>query len=115
MNADYQLFIRPNRRSSHAGFPTKLAESMAVGTPVITNKTGDIALYLRDGENGYVVGGAEALDVEKALLRVMAQGAEEAAMMRSAARKTAEDDFDYRVYRRQINWLLKDGYASETE
>lgn len=115
MNADYQLFIRPNRRSSHAGFPTKLAESMAVGTPVIANKTGDIALYLCDGENGFIVAGTKTADVEKALLRVIEQKAEDAAMMRRAARKTAEACFDYRAYRPQIKWLFQEEHEYQTE
>lgn len=53
--ADFSIFVRPDRRSSHAGFPTKLAESLAAGTPVITNNTGDIGLYLKDGENGFLL------------------------------------------------------------
>ena len=62
-NADYQMFIRPLRRSSNAGFPTKLAESMAVGTPVITNLTGDIGLYLEDGANGFLANGVSSSSI----------------------------------------------------
>ena len=36
-----------------AGFPTKFVESMTAGTPIITNKTSDIELYLKEGETGF--------------------------------------------------------------
>jgi glycosyltransferase involved in cell wall biosynthesis len=40
--ADYCIFIRPNNLVTKAGFPTKFVESLACGTPVITNLTSDI-------------------------------------------------------------------------
>ena len=105
-NADYQLFLRPSRRSSNAGFPTKFAEAMAVGTPVLTNNTGDIGLYLKDGENGILAKGSTADDVAEALLRAVSMNKEEAILMRHAARKTAEQSFDYRCYSSQMAKLI---------
>ena len=97
-NADYQLFVRPDRRSSNAGFPTKLGESMAVGTPVVANDTGDIALYLKDGENGFLLDGNTAESVRKAFEKMLAQSGEEYEAMRRSARTTAEEAFDFRTY-----------------
>jgi glycosyltransferase involved in cell wall biosynthesis len=34
-----------------AGFPQKIAEYLAMGKPVVASATGDIPLYLRDGDN----------------------------------------------------------------
>jgi glycosyltransferase involved in cell wall biosynthesis len=99
MKADYQLFVRPNRRSSNAGFPTKLGESMAVGTPVIANDTGDICLYLKDGENGFVIDGNSTESVERTLDKVINMNASDYASMRKTARETAENSFDYRRYK----------------
>jgi len=53
--ADFSVLLRPPRRSSNAGFSTKLVESMASGVPVIVNLTGDIGDYVRDGVEGIVV------------------------------------------------------------
>lgn len=107
IDADYQLFIRPYRKSSNAGFPTKMAESMAVGTPVITNDTGDIGLYLKDGINGFIVPGNSFLELENTLNTVLGIGKEQYAEIRKNARKTSEESFDYRNYVGEINTLLR--------
>ena len=59
--SDFSIFLRNVDRVSTAGFPTKFVESISAGVPVITNKTSDLAEYLRDGENGFLL--AEAPDV----------------------------------------------------
>ncbi len=106
--ADYQIFIRPCRRSSDAGFPTKLGESLAVGTPVIANKTGDISLYIKDGENGYLLNNTSVNCVEKVLSDIVNMQTDGYIHMRKAARLTAERYFDYRVYRSRIKQLFED-------
>jgi glycosyltransferase involved in cell wall biosynthesis len=51
------LLVLPERAgtSSSAAFPTKLGEYLATGKPVIVTATGDIPLYLKDGESAYLV------------------------------------------------------------
>lgn len=50
--ANYSCFFRENDRVTNAGFPTKLAESISCGTPVITNNTSNIKEYVFDLING---------------------------------------------------------------
>ena len=38
-----------------AGFPTKIAESITLGTPVITSNTSDISKYISDGKDGFIL------------------------------------------------------------
>ncbi|KMK90183.1 glycosyltransferase, partial [Rossellomorea marisflavi] len=52
-NADFSMFFRDNSRMNNAGFPTKFAESISMGTPIITNKTSDLKNYLIEGRNGF--------------------------------------------------------------
>lgn len=106
MNADYQIFLRPNRRSSNAGFPTKLGESMAVGTPVIANDTGDIGLYLKDGINGFLLDGCETENVAGALHKAVGLSPDACRCLRENARRTAEESFDYRDYQDDVKKLL---------
>jgi glycosyltransferase involved in cell wall biosynthesis len=108
MDADYSIFIREDKRSSHAGFPTKLAESMAAGTPVITNDTGDIGLYLKNGENGYLLQDTSPESIKKVLEKILQLTSEETIEMRSKARKTAEESFDFRVYKQLMKDFLED-------
>lgn len=106
-NADYLLFIRPNRKSSNAGFPTKFGESMAVGTPVITNNTGDIGLYLKNGENGFLLNDITQEEVRRAFDEIMDLSENERKSLRACARKTAEKNFDYREYIEKMKYLLE--------
>lgn len=107
--ADYMIFLRPNRRSSDAGFPTKLAESMAVGTPVITNNTGDIGLYLKTGINGFLIADYSQQEVERILLSVINLTSSEKKIMRINCRQTATTAFDYRQYKEVFSsFLMKD-------
>jgi glycosyltransferase involved in cell wall biosynthesis len=49
-DADFTFLIRDDNRSTRAGFPTKVTESISCGTPVIATRTSDLARYLTDGE-----------------------------------------------------------------
>ena len=104
--ADYSIFIRPDRQSSHAGFPTKLAESMAVGTPVISNDTGDIGLYLHDGETGFLLQTGTAEELAAAFRKILAMDAQQIGQQRQNARNMALRYFDYREYQKEMEALL---------
>lgn len=107
MSADFQIFLRPHRRSSEAGFPTKLGESMAVGTPVITNLTGDIGLYLTNEINGVVVDGPTEDELTQTLRKITEMTDTQYRRMRVHSREKAEDAFDYRNYKQSIVQLFE--------
>lgn len=96
--SDFLIFLRPARRSSNAGFPTKLAESMSVGTPVITNDTGDISLFLENEHNGFLLSENTLEAVANCFTKIIALEDGRYAQLRLASRLTAEQYFDYRVY-----------------
>ena len=104
--SDFSVIFRPDRKSSHAGFPTKLAESMASGTPVIANDTGDVSLYINHDNNGYLIK-YDRQAIEDCLLGILNKTENERSEMRKEARKTAEDVFDYRCYIEQLKSLFK--------
>lgn len=62
-NADFQMLIRDRNRKNEAGFPTKLVESMACGTPVIATNFSNIIDYVHDGDNGFIIDDNQTIDV----------------------------------------------------
>ena len=55
--ADFMVLLREPTRKSMAGFPTKFAESITAGVPVITNATSDLPKYVINGKTGFLVDG----------------------------------------------------------
>ena len=108
MKADYQIFIRPDRKSSNAGFPTKLSESLAVGTPVICNETGDIGLYLSDGYNSFISLGITKDSLKHVFNRLLRLEKSQYQSIRENARKTAEKNFDYKIYIEDVKKLIEE-------
>jgi len=106
--ADFSVLFRPQRRSSNAGFSTKLVESLAAGVPVIANVTGDIAVYIKDGKEGILVAD-ESYDSILAGLRY-ALSLEKNALfeMREAAKQCAERNFNYEVYCGGLQKFMED-------
>ncbi|MBQ0036858.1 MAG: glycosyltransferase family 4 protein [Firmicutes bacterium] len=104
-NSNYQIFIKPERRSSNAQFPTKLTESMSFGTPVICNNTGDIGLYIKDKENGFI---CDANNVSQTFDAISKLTNEEYNKLRVNARNTALKYFDYRNYIQDVRKLIEE-------
>ncbi|WP_270296827.1 glycosyltransferase [Eggerthella sinensis] len=104
--ADFSVLVRPIMRYSKAGFPTKFVESFALGTPVISNLTSDLKMYLKDEENGFIADGCDEESVRIALQKAFEKDYLSLKKMRISARKTAEECFDYRIYTKEIHDLL---------
>lgn len=58
VESSFTVLQRPaNRRFAKAGFPSKVAESLLLGVPVIANLSGDLAEFLIDHRNAIVLSG----------------------------------------------------------
>lgn len=106
-DADFMVLLRPQMRYANAGFPSKVPESLAVGTPVMLNYTSDLALYIRDGHEGIVVADCSAPAMTAALRRSLALNRDELDAMRLQARQCAEAHFDYRNFVQPLKQLLE--------
>lgn len=95
-DADYSVLLRPPLRYAQAGFPTKVVESLALGTPVICNLTSDLGDYIHDCIEGIVCDDWSVESFTVALDRALSISVEEYQRMRVAARSRAEESFDYR-------------------
>lgn len=97
--ADFSILLRPDLRFAHAGFPTKLVESLAMGVPVICNLTSDIGLYVGDGREGLLIEDSSPEAFAGGLRRAMSLSREQRIVIRENARQRARLSFDYR------NWI----------
>lgn len=63
VNASLLVSLRPYSKQAEYGFPTKIAEFLCTGVPVITSAFGDLTSYLKDGENCLVVDPSDYNDI----------------------------------------------------
>ena len=96
--ADFSVFLREVNRVSTCGFPTKFVESLALGTPVITNLTSDLGDHLRDGENGLVCPSPDVQSLKRTLDKALSLSLNEKLSLRTSARAEAERAFAYRMH-----------------
>lgn len=106
--ADFSVLLRPQLRFAHAGFPTKVAESLAVGTPVICNLTSDLGDYIHDGREGVICAGHTAETFAATLQRALALSPPQRQTMRAAARARAEAVFDFRCYIQPVQVFMQE-------
>ncbi|TWU18992.1 glycosyltransferase [Allorhodopirellula heiligendammensis] len=95
---DATILVRPDMRYAHAGFPTKVVESLASGLPVFTNRTSDIDAYVQDGKDAVLLNDATAMSVVGAIYKWFGWSSEQRDSMRRSARCTARELFDYRSH-----------------
>lgn len=91
--SDFTVLLRPNKRYANAGFPTKVGESMACGTPVIANLTSDLGSYILDGNTGLICEDESAESCARAYRRALRLTGAEKAAMRMAAAEMAKTGF----------------------
>lgn len=70
LEADFQIFLRPDNLPNRAGFPTKFVETITSRTLPITNISSNLAQYLIDGENGFVIKGLDKEAIKEALVNL---------------------------------------------
>ena len=105
--ADFMPLLRPRERYSAAGFPTKVTESLAAGTPIICNLTGDLADYLVDGHEALLCSDSSSASFADALERAVALPVAQRTAMRMHARRRAEASFDYHNYVGEVERFLR--------
>ena len=97
--SDFTLLLRDaDLRYAKAGFPTKIVESLSCATPPVCNISSDLGEYLEDGYNAIISDSHKPEDLKKALIKAINCTEEQKTQMRASARKTAEENFDYKKY-----------------
>lgn len=104
---DFTVLLRSSvLRYAKAGFPTKVVESLATATPVICNLTSDLGDYLINGDNSLNVEDCTAEAFEITIRKALSLSFDEKQVMCFNARKTAEREFDIKIFKKQFNTFL---------
>lgn len=64
-------FRDPSSWRARFGFPSKVTESLTIGTPVLANVFSDTPIHIRDGANGILVPELTATEISRALRRAL--------------------------------------------
>lgn len=98
MESHFTVLLRPDERYARAGFPTKVVEGMTAGVPVITNRIGDISLFIQDGGEGVLFEDESPENFAAGVRRIIALGPAAWRAMDETARRRAASSFEYRTY-----------------
>lgn len=105
--ADFALLLRPDgERYTKAGFPTKVVEAMMNGCAMICNITSDLGRYLDNEGNAIVLSTNTIEEVRSAFEYMSKMSTERIDELKSVARNTAVNYFDYRVYIDRVRELI---------
>ncbi len=102
--ATFSLLNRDVTKVTTAGFPSKIAESLCLGTPVITSDTSDISEYITDGRNGIIISGVIDDDADKIMETINSQ--EKMCGIKNYCIDSCI--FDYSTYRDVVSGFLRE-------
>ncbi len=105
-NADFSILLRPNLRYANAGFPSKLCESMAMGTPMMANITGDIGDYLSES-NAIIIHDTSVKSVMEAMIAAVRLERDKYLGFRHEALQIAKNNFDISVWSARLKEFLE--------
>lgn len=103
--ADFMVLLREPTRKNMMGFPTKFAESISSGIPVIANATSDISEYIVNGKTGFIVGDEKAESLEKTLSIVLTLSRDEVEQIKHAT-GACNEAFDFTHRKAEMEMFL---------
>ncbi|MDB4770097.1 glycosyltransferase [Akkermansiaceae bacterium] len=103
-NSDYSIFLRSKTLLNTAGFPTKFVESLACGTPVLTNDSSDLSDYMVNGKTGFLLSNSNNETLDEGLLEALSVGKEKILEMKNRTFKLK--NFHYLNYKDELNRFL---------
>lgn len=103
--SDFSILLRECSRTTMAGFPTKIVESISCGTPVITTDTSDLNKYIKSGENGFFVSINDLNILSKQIGKIASLSLNEKKRMKKQCANNI--NFVYLNYKNQMSEFLK--------
>lgn len=105
----FMVLARNICQMTRANFPSKIPETLSYGIIPICSKVGDYTkLYLKDGENSILMDGCDSKTILSAIRKALNLSHEELRKLSDNARRTAKEEFDYRVWTFKLKELFLD-------
>jgi glycosyltransferase involved in cell wall biosynthesis len=105
-NALALLCCRSNNKFTNFGFPTKIAEYLSSGVPVITTYVGDVSLYLKDRYSAFIAEPENSQSI-KECMELIVNDPELASRVGVEGQNVAIKQFDYKNFIVPIGKFLK--------
>jgi glycosyltransferase involved in cell wall biosynthesis len=97
---------RPDSKQAQGGFPTKLGEYLASGTPVCATTVGELPLYLKDGDSVFFAEPGDTRSLIEALLKAL-KNPELAVKVGAQGKKVAQIYFNKEIQTKLLYDFLK--------
>ena len=105
-NARALLSCRPSNAFANYGLPTKLAEYLSSGTPVIATRVGDVERYLTDGEDAYIAQPENPQSIAECMRRILSDP-KKAQRVGRRGQSTAVKYFSYQSYSQPLSEFVQ--------
>lgn len=92
---DILVLPRPSYPATEIAAPTKFAEYVAIGKPILTTNVGDAAEFVREYKCGIVVEDNKVENLIKGMNEFKDKSGDELKIMAENSRKLAENEFDW--------------------
>lgn len=95
-NAAILVVAKPNNELNSGNFPIKIGEYLATGVPIVVTSVGEIPLFVKDGETGFLSEPDNADAFAKKMEEALADP-ERSKAIGQAGKKVAQELFDYKI------------------
>ena len=106
-NSHFTVLLRHNMRYAKAGYSTKVAESLALGTPIVCNNIGGTDVDINDSETGFKINDCDTNTLSKLIKKVVEINEEDYFNMRRACINYAQKRYAAQNYSETLlNFIL---------
>lgn len=103
----FTVLLRHNMRYAKAGYSTKVAESLALGTPIICNNIGGTDVDINDSETGFKINDCDINTLRNLIMKVVEIKEEDYFKMRRACINYAQKRYTAQNYSKTLlNFIL---------
>jgi glycosyltransferase involved in cell wall biosynthesis len=106
LNAQLLVLARPNNKQAQGGFPSKLAEYLSSGVPVLVTKVGEIPFYIKDELNGYLTDPSDVIMLANKFEYIL-NNYKKAKLIGKRGQVLAKNEFDLNIQTERLVDFLK--------